>query len=281
MKEWQEQLERLLSDRRRGSLQILSLFVSMCRRLAAGGGSAEVLQQALRRLTEAHPAMALLWQLRHRFEALSGAPAELLAHEASAFLQLIHQQSQAAAQALAAHIPSRTTVLTHSAGSQIRTFLQQCLQLGKEIRLLCTLSEPGGEGLRLALWASQRGLPVMVLAEAQVGALMPDVHLFLVGSDALCFDGLIHKVGTALLAYHVWLEHRPVWVLSCSAKVLLRPWGNDLAGIAPPLRRLPLLQASPLYDCTPWEYISSIATEEGVEAPASFRERFRLVPQGG
>ncbi len=281
MTEWKVHLQRLLDDRRRGSLQILSLFVDMCHRLTKAGSPGDELRHALRLLTEAHPAMALLWNLRARFEALGDAPSDVLAQEAALFLRRVHQQSEAAAQKLAAHIPQGATILTHSAGSQMRSFLRACLKLGKGIRLLCTISEPGGEGVQLARWAHKHGLPVMLLAEAQVIALMPEIHLFLVGSDALCFDGIVHKVGTALLAYHVWLEHRPVWVLSCSAKVFARPWGDDLAGVAPPLRRLPLPQATPLYDCTPWEYVSTVATEEGIEPAASFRERSGLLPDRG
>jgi len=276
MKEWHKRLEQLLADRQRGSLQLLRMFVRLCRQMAAARVPAEYIRESLARLVSAHPAMALFWQLAYRLDTLeSQTPlsADTIAAVASDFLDQVLQNSEQAAQILASSVPGGATVLTHSASSQVRLFLQECRRLGKEIHLLCTLSEPGGEGTLLASWAYSLGFPVLLLAEAQVGTFLPEITLFLIGSDALCLDGVIHKVGTALLAYSAWLEHRPVWVLSCREKILPRSWSGELAGVAPPLRRrLSLPQATPLYDCTSWDYISIVATEQGLERAATFRE---------
>jgi translation initiation factor 2B subunit (eIF-2B alpha/beta/delta family) len=274
-------LQQLLTDRRQSSLQLLRQAVQLCHQMAADShATVESILEVLAQLKAAHPAMALFENLfqRLRSRAHEGASPTALAQAAEEFLLAAEQHSQEAAYVAAAHLPTGSTVLTHSSSSQIRSLLLHARRLGKQLRLLCTVSEPGREGILLARWAHAQGFPVLLLAEAQVGAFLREIHLFLVGSDALCSSGLIHKVGTALLAYRLWLEHRPTWVVSCSEKLLPRPWGEELSGVAPPLCRWRIPQAQPLYDCTPWEHLAVVFTERGAEEAHSFSATFLHTP---
>jgi translation initiation factor 2B subunit (eIF-2B alpha/beta/delta family) len=222
--------------------------------------------------------MGLFWNLHRRFEELvhrNGASSEVLAEAAQSFLQSVRNHSEAAARAAATALPSGATVLVHSSSWQVRFTLLQARSLEKRFRLLCTISEPGREGIELARWAHAHGFSVLLLAEAQLGAFLPELHLFLIGSDALCQDGVVHKIGTALIAELLWLEHRPVWVLGCGEKLLPRPWGADMQGSAPRLCRYGIPQARSLYDCTPWEHISAVFTEHGMEESAAVRSRLQ------
>ncbi|MCS7170153.1 MAG: hypothetical protein NZ949_05975 [Candidatus Kapabacteria bacterium] len=273
---WNEELRALLDDRRHGSTDLFQRFVELCDRMVTAGVSAEGLRKSAHQLAQAHPAMGLFWHLQQRFESLyrSNAVPQDFLEAAHTLVQRVRQHTEAAAHATAAHLPNGTTILTHSSSSHVRLVLQYASGLGKRFQLLCTVSEPGREGVQLARWAYAQGFPVTLLAEAQVGAFVPEIHLFLVGSDALCTDGVLHKIGTALLAYHLWLEHRPVWVVSCGEKAVPLRWSTELAGTAPRLCRWRLPQAQPLYDCTPWEYVSLLFTEQGMEDPTAFRNRF-------
>lgn len=272
---WHRELRLLQRDRRHGSLALLERFVALCYRMQSAGASAEDFHRSVHQLVDAHPAMALFRNLASRFESLltEGAPSQAFLAEAESFLQTLQHHVDRAAEIAAASLPTGATVLTHSASSHVQRVLQKTLQLDKRICLLCTISEPGREGIQLARWAHSSGIPVVLLAESQVSVLAASVHLFLIGSDAVCLDGVIHKVGTALLAHYLWLEHRPVWVLSCSEKFLPEHWGEELVGAAPRLCRGALPQATPLYDCTPWEYLTVLITEQGFEEAPTVRER--------
>lgn len=272
---WANELQQLQRDRQHGSLSLLERFVALCHQMQAEGASAEDFHRSIEQLLEAHPAMALFRTLARRFQMLlsDGALAEAFPDAADSFLQDVQQHIEQAAELAAAQLPAGITVLTHSASSHVQRVLQKALQRGKSIRLFCTVSEPGREGIQLARWAHAVGIPTLLLAESQLGMLLGDIHLFLIGSDAVCLDGVIHKVGTALLVHHLWMAHRPVWVLSCGEKLLSEPWQEKFAGVAPRLCRYALPQATPLYDCTSWEYLTVLITEHGFEAAESVRER--------
>ncbi|MCS7176610.1 MAG: hypothetical protein NZ960_03140 [Candidatus Kapabacteria bacterium] len=270
---WPLVLSALANDRRHGSTELLRRFTALCRKMAAEGASAEEFRHAAHRLATAHASMALLWNLYLRFEDLSGSTARDFVHAASEFYQLVESHVREAARIGASAIPNGSTLLLHSSSSQVRLLLQEAKTLGKRLHLFCTLSEPGREGVRLAQWAHSAGFPVVLLAESQLSAVISEVHLLLIGSDALCYDGVVHKVGTALLAYILWLEHRPLWAVSCGEKLLQRRWSPEMAGTAPPLTSRPLTQIRVLYDCTPWEHVAFVVTEQGLQSASDFRAR--------
>ncbi len=272
---WRQQLWLLQRDRRHGSLELLARFVELCHQMEEAEATAQDFRESIRCLIDAHPAMALFRRLAERFEPLfdEQAPASAFTAEAEQFLQEVQQHVEQSAEIAAQQLPTGATVLTHSASSHVRRVLEKALQRGKTVRLFCTVSEPGREGIRFAQWAHSAGIPVLLLAESQVGALLGDITLFLIGSDAVCQDGVVHKVGTALLAYRLWLEHRPVWVMSCAEKFVPQPWDESFAGTAPRISRVAVPQARPLYDCTPWEHLSVFVSESGFEDAQDVRTR--------
>ncbi len=279
---WYEELERLLRDRRSGSLRLLKQAVHLCAEMARTGAAPEHLVAAVERLRQAHPAMALLWNLgqRLREHAAQGGTATELAQSAQHFAEEVAESAQQAVESVARELPSGASVLTHSAGTQLYRLLQRLRELGKRIELFCTLSLPGGEGAALARTARRLGMEVCLVCDLQAYGVLKQAQLLLLGADALCRDGLVHKVGSAPLAYLAWMEHRPVWVLACSQKLLPQPWSEEFKGEAPPCLRSILPQQRVLYDCTPWEHLTLVAMEQGLLSAQLLRKQLlALTPE--
>ena len=279
---WYGELERLLHDRRSGSLSLLEQAVHLCAEMARAGAAPEDLVAAVERLRQAHPAMALLWNLGQRLRehaAQGGTPTEL-AQSAQRFAEEVTEAAHQAVDSVARELPSGASVLTHSAGTQLYKLLRRLRELGKQIELFCTLSLPGGEGAALARTARRLGMEVCLVCDLQAYGVLKQAQLLLLGADALCLDGLVHKVGSAPLSYLAWIEHRPVWVLACSQKLLPQPWSEEFEGEAPPCLRSTLPQRRVLYDCTPWEHLTLVATEQGLLSAQLLRKRLlALTPE--
>jgi translation initiation factor 2B subunit (eIF-2B alpha/beta/delta family) len=279
---WQAKLEHLLRDRRSGSLHLLGRTVHLCAEIAHAGAAPEHLVAVVERLQQAHPAMALLWNLgqRLREQAAQGATVAELVQSAQRFAEEVAESARQAVESVARELPSGASVLTHSAGTQLYELLRRLRELGKQIELFCTLSLPGGEGATLARTARRLGMQVCLVCDLQAYGVLKQVQLLLLGADALCLDGLVHKVGSAPLAYLAWMEHRPVWVLACSQKLLPQPWSEELEGEAPPCLRSTLPQRRALYDCTPWEHLTLVATEQGLLSAQLLRKQLlALTPE--
>jgi translation initiation factor 2B subunit (eIF-2B alpha/beta/delta family) len=89
------------------------------------------------------------------------------------------------------------TIMTHSASATVR---EACLYTPPE-RLICTTSEPGGEGARLADELGAAGLVVTLVEDGKAPEALREAQLLLLGADTVFRDGAFYnKVGTLVLA---------------------------------------------------------------------------------
>src|SRR5439155_23228 len=105
-----------------------------------------------------------------------------------------------AAYSIAIHLSERlqgAAVATHSASATVR---EAILHTPPE-RVICTVSEPVGEGRAFADELRAEGLNVDLVEDAGAPAAMADAGLFLIGADTVFLDGtLCNKIGTTTLA---------------------------------------------------------------------------------
>jgi translation initiation factor 2B subunit (eIF-2B alpha/beta/delta family) len=89
------------------------------------------------------------------------------------------------------------TVMTHSASATVR----EALTHTPPARVVCTVSEPGSEGRRLAAELKSSGLTVELIADSESADAVRESDLLLLGADTVFRDGsLVNKVGTLAIA---------------------------------------------------------------------------------
>jgi translation initiation factor 2B subunit (eIF-2B alpha/beta/delta family) len=146
-------------------------------------------------------------------------------------------------------------VATHSASATVR----EALVHHSPARVICTASEPIGEGRAFAEDLRGEGLDVELVEDNAAPEALAGAGLLLVGADTVFRCGtLCNKVGTTALA-RAATEHGIPTVVACEI-VKLAPIEASEAPEPGPGER-------DLFELTPPELITEIVTEEGVFRP--------------
>ena len=266
--ELDERIQELRTDRRHGASFLARRAVEALVEVAEEPAATP--EELLERVTSA---ARLLATARPGVAAVAGAVGRLLAaihaekHLASAELRrLIEREAQAlivgrrrAAASIAVQLSERLTgavVITHSASATVR----EAVLYTPPARLVCTVSQPVGEGRVFAEELRAAGLTVEVVADADAPAKVAEASLLLVGADTVFRDGaLYNKIGTRALAEAAAGRRVPM-IVACEL-IKLAPMDS---GQAPPLPA----EAYELFDLTPPELIDSVVTEDGAYSSA-------------
>ncbi len=148
-----------------------------------------------------------------------------------------------------------SVVLTHSASATVREALLHTLLHSPPARVICTVSDPVGEGRAFSEELRDEGLNVDLVEDAEAPAALDDATLFLLGADTVFLDGtLCNKIGTTALAEAAAARGKPV-VVACEI-VKLAPIDAASAPELSPAERA-------LFELTPPHLITEIITEEG------------------
>jgi translation initiation factor 2B subunit (eIF-2B alpha/beta/delta family) len=201
-----------------------------------------------RKLVHARPAMGAIAGALGRVLA-SGRTPEQIVEEAHALVSARERASKAIAVLLRPYLEDQRVVMTHSASSTVREAL---LHTPPE-RVVCTVSEPVGEGRELAEKLRAAGLTVDLVDDSDAEHAVGTITLLLVGADTVFRDGsLVNKVGTAGLAAAAEKAGVRV-VVAC-----------EVMKVSPAEPRDP---GEERFDLTSPEYIDRFVTEEGEFAP--------------
>jgi translation initiation factor 2B subunit (eIF-2B alpha/beta/delta family) len=187
-------------------------------------------------------------------------------------------------------IPAGATVLTHSASSLVEAVLLRAAQpkRGKQarsgIRAICTESRPAGEGRQLTLRLASAGIQTTLVVDAAAGEVLDDADLLLVGADTVTPKGLIHKVGTRVLASLARKRKVPCFAVATSRKLLpdrflLDTW--NLPRAAKEVTRVSHKNLTVLnrpFDLTPWKWLTGVVTEDGLLSRDDVAHRLRNLP---
>lgn len=263
MQGWQERLKRLCANRRSGATELTRATVRLLKEMEEQKVSFAKIVAAADQVAAAHPAMAPLWHTAQLVREEKTRRPHQLRERLQEFLKRMEQHTQAAVQHAAAWLPEGR-ILTHSFSSLVFRTIVAAHQQGKKVQVICTVSLPGGEGARLAKKLAAIGVPVLLVADLHAFHHLLRCDLFLVGSDAWCLDGLVHKVGTYPLASFAKQVGVPVWSLGTREKELPLHWQETMWGQAPPLVRSSLPQDCTLYDLTEWTLVTGIINEDGI-----------------
>ena len=157
------------------------------------------------------------------------------------------------------------TFLTFSySGTVMRTL--ELMNRKRDVQVLVAESQPLGEGRLTAQTLSQMGVPVRLLPDSLMAAVIDSVDGCLVGADAVLPQGVLNKVGTKALATISRSAGKPFHVLSSELKVAelpvvdLVPSEESEDGIK---------KVSQLFDLTPLSLVDHLITEKRDLSPGS------------
>jgi translation initiation factor eIF-2B subunit delta/methylthioribose-1-phosphate isomerase len=198
-----------------------------------------------RRLAGARPAMGAIAGAVGRVLAGARTP-EQLVEEASALIASRDRAAHSIAVLLSDEI--KGIVMTHSASATVR----EALVHARPQRVVCTASDPQGEGRPFAEDLTSEGLTVEVVADDDAPHAVKSVQVLLLGADIVFRDGsLVNKAGTSDLAKAAQAAGVPVLVACETFK--LAPVDPQDPG-------------EDSFDLTPGESVDRYVTEEGAYA---------------
>jgi translation initiation factor 2B subunit (eIF-2B alpha/beta/delta family) len=238
------QVERIAADEIHGSSWLARKAVTAVVEAAQRGEDPLALA---RELVRARPDIGAIRGALGRVLA-AGRTTEQLVEEAEALLSSRERAAATIAVLLRPELEEKV-VMTHSASATAR----EALVHAGPGRVVCTVSEPTGEGRVFAEELAEAGLVTEVVADEDAEHAVATVQLLLLGADTVFRDGsVLNKAGTSSLAQAAGKAQVPVVVAS------------EILKIAPADPRKP---TEDRVDLTPADRITRIATEEGVFAP--------------
>jgi translation initiation factor eIF-2B subunit delta len=245
-----ELVRRAAADGRSGAAEIAERAAEGLSLLA----TRRDVERAARHLVRAHPSMAPLWRL-------GAAALASTDHRTAAarFRDALLAQASEVARAAEWALPRRAIVLTHSASSNVVAALVRNRK--RIVRVLCTVSLPGGEGRALSRRLERAGFAVEVVPDTAAARACAEATTVLVGADAVTEDAAVNKIGTRLLALAAQDAGIGFYVLAGTSKFL-------------PAR---LLLPHPLFEGTPLGLIDAVITERGPLGTAAVRRQVRRI----
>ena len=194
----------------------------------------------------ARPAMGAIAGAVGRVLASARTP-EQVVWEAQAMLSAHERARRSIAVLVQPYIQG--TVMTHSASATVR----EALLHAPPGRVVCTASEPGGEGRAFAEELQAAGLTAELVSDEDAERAVTTVDVFLVGADTVFRDGsLANKTGTSTLAEAATRAGIPV-IVAC-----------ETTKLAPFEAQEP---EEDIFDLTRVEFVGRYVTDEG-EFPA-------------
>ncbi|HSK15831.1 MAG TPA: hypothetical protein VK915_06640 [Gaiellaceae bacterium] len=253
-------VERIAADDRHGASWLAKEAVeAVCTAVELGEDPLPV----ARELVRARPAIGAIAGALGRVLSAGRTP-EQLQEEAAALIAGRERAAATIAVLLSNELEGRT-VMTHSASATAR----EALLHGSPAKVVCTVSEPVGEGRDFAEELAAAGLATELVADEDAEHAVGTVDLLLLGADTVFRDGaLVNKIKTNGLTKAAKEAGVPVVVAS------------EVLKLAATNAREPDEER---FDLTPPEQIDRFVTEEGDFAPdeiATLADRTPFLHEG-
>ena len=273
-----ERVQELRDDRSHGASWMARRAVETLIELAEMEASSseqllERLRNAARQLAGCRPGVGAVAGAVGRVLAAAGHESHLGVDEVRRVVQeearALDDARRRAAASIMIQLRSRlegATVMTHSASGTVREAFQQT----RPAKILCTASEPVGEGRAFADEWRSAGYDVELVDDEKAPGRVAETSLVLIGADTVFRDGTIcNKVGTIPLAQAAADADLPTVVAAEVIKVAPVP-----ASQAPELADI----ERSLFELVPADLITEVVTEEGTFTPDDIAALVDRVP---
>ncbi len=128
----------------------------------------------------------------------------------------LEQISSSAAKLIAAS----NNIMTISHSTIVRHTFEKALGQKKRFKVFNLKSHPPDEGLFFAEELSRSGIKTTLIADAEMGIFMPDMHLVMLGADRIYENGFVNKAGTLPLCLTAQYFNVPVYLVVETWKIL-------------------------------------------------------------
>ncbi|CAI9740908.1 translation initiation factor eIF-2B subunit alpha-like [Octopus vulgaris] len=107
------------------------------------------------------------------------------------------------------------TILTHSRSRVVLQVLKEAARDKKRFNVFVTESRPNESGRVLCNELKKANIPTLLILDAAVSSVMPDVDLVLVGAESVVESGgIINRIGTFNIALAAKAFNKPVYVVA-------------------------------------------------------------------
>ncbi len=181
-------------------------------------------------------------------------------------------------------VPSGSIVLTYSNSTAVRLALWRSMAEGKDFAVVCSESRPMNEGVALAGFLAERGIPVYLVVDAGLFDWLGIADLILLGADAVYTKWMVNKIGTEPLLLAARRIGVPAYVLADSSKWLpdrlARFWRvrKESPAEITTLRHPNLVVYNRYFDKSQLTLVTGIVWEAGVSRPGEVRRRIARLP---
>jgi translation initiation factor 2B subunit (eIF-2B alpha/beta/delta family) len=278
---WQDEINPILNDRRSGASTLSRATARVLLGISsevACNSVAELLgliQEVATGILHAQNGMSSLVGLFNRVCFAVGAEREvdaaamILRETLKTFLAEQERAQGEIARRAVSLMPHGVTIATYSASSTVLATLRLAAQTGRNPLIICHECRPTFEGHDLASDLARANVPTTLTVDAAMFDNVRNSELVIVGADSLSEQGVVGKIGTAVLTVCAQWHGIPCYALADTNKI----WPSAL-GIQP-IRERPHkeiwdsppegVQVSNLYyDLAPWSAISGVVTEQGL-----------------
>lgn len=157
------------------------------------------------------------------------------------------------------------TILTMSySGTVLGALTRQKGQV--DFNVIVTESLPFGEGRMTASKLAQLSIPVKLVPDSMIGAIVDEIDVCVIGADAIIPSGLVNKVGTRAIAATCMMAGKTVSVLASELKIanmtIVELGRTSKGGEGYP-------ELSQSLEVTPLEMVDEIFTEKRSITPTS------------
>jgi translation initiation factor 2B subunit (eIF-2B alpha/beta/delta family) len=218
---WDEKVRALAADPRSPSSALALRAADILRDQARD--DPELLAEAARAIVRAQPALAAVVNVAN--VALRTVEVLGLGSVSKALDTLregIEADRHAAAAALVGTLESPVTLVTSSANVVVAEAIQALHRHALLERVVCAESRPLLEGTAFARWLASQGCPTALVPDAGLAEHLRPGALFVVGTEAILPQQVVHRLGTRLHAAWACLAGVPRYVLATRDKVYPR-----------------------------------------------------------
>jgi translation initiation factor 2B subunit (eIF-2B alpha/beta/delta family) len=240
---------------------------------ASGEELLERLLNAGRQLATSRPGVGAVAGAVGRALAAAGHESHLELDELRRVIQeearALDESRQRAAASITIQLRERlegATVITHSASGTVR----EAFQHSQPAKVICTASEPIGEGRAFAEEWREAGFDVELVEDEEAPSRVRDTSILLIGADTVFRDGTIcNKVGTIPLAKAA--AEAGVETVVAAEVIKLAPVPGSQAPDLADIERS-------LFELVQPDLITEVVTEEGTFAPDEIATLVDRVP---
>ncbi len=151
---------------------------------------------ALQKIIESKPQMAVFYKA---LEIFASEKDENIKELTDKLIMKIERSIPKIGENLLKVLPASLKILTHSNSSTVIRTLRYIKDKVKIQEIICTDSEPGGEGKKTEKDFKKYGFNVRKIPDTHIVRALEEANIILIGADAIYSDGFYNKVGTKII----------------------------------------------------------------------------------